>query len=135
MNHIADSEKPYARYDVEDVVDISGHSDADTAVDLEERSVVGSPGVVGDVIADVKQTSCEHCAGASDAPRQEWDACAISLPQDECDKKGDTDDQHRNEARTSPTIAQVVMDVEGQEEHNKTSGQEESSNDFDSCQY
>jgi hypothetical protein len=130
VNHIADNEEPHSRDHVEDVANVSCHSDADSAVHLQEGSVVGRPRIVRDVVADVEQTCRKDCARACNRPRKERYAGEISFPKDERDKECDTNDQHCNEASTSPTVAKVIMDVEGKEEHYKTSSQEEGSDDF-----
>lgn len=129
-NGPANEEEKEAGDDGESVVDVSGLGDADVKDNLQERLEVDVPRVVGDLVDHVEETGADDGTVGQELPGHPRRAGQVDLPEAKEDERNKADDDHCNDVSSGPAIGGSCSKVEGQEENDKSTSEE---NDSDDC--
>lgn len=115
---------------VEDVADVSGLSDGEIVHDLQEGGEVVIPAVVAELVSSIQQTGTEDSAVPEEAELEQTSGSEFPLVDDEDKEQAEADHDHSNDVVSAPAVRGTAGDIEGQEEEDKTGGEEDETKDY-----
>lgn len=110
---------------VEDAADVSGLGDGEIIHDLQEGGEVIIPAVVAELVSSIQQTGTENSAVPEEAELEQTSGSELPLVDDEDKEQAEADHDHSNDIVSSPAVRGAASDIEGQEEEDKTGGEED----------
>lgn len=128
-NQETDEEQPNTRDNVEDGVDVTSFGNAGIEDNLEVRSEVAVPAVVGDLVSSVKKTGSHDVSVEQQLVWDERNGGKELLPDSESNETGKTNHEHGDDVSGAPVLSSSLGDGEGEEEEDQTGGEKNDSND------